>query len=347
MRHSRFGTPLPRLLLAAALAVLPVTPAAFGHDGPGHTLTAGETIAEAQAILLADGYLSPGAYREGVRDDATRHALRAFQSDHGLPPTGFLDWETMSKLTSHERPMVDSDGDGVSDQFDRCPDTPQGATVDAQGCPKDPDGDGVFDGLDRCPDTPRGATVDAQGCPKDTDGDGSIDGLDRCPDTPQGATVDADGCPKDTDRDGVHDGLDRCPDTHLGDKVDASGCPLPPPPPLAVQESVVLEGVNFETNSAALTTGSPAVLDRVAGTLAKWPEVRIEIGGHTDSKGEAGYNLDLSTRRAVAVRDYLVKKGIDGSRIEVKGHGETAPVADNATEEGRARNRRVELKRIN
>ena len=287
MRHGIDGAARPLFMLAAALALLLVTPAAFGHDGPDYILTAGETIAEAQAILLADGYLSRGAYREGVRDDATRRALKAFQYDHRLPPTGFLDWETMSELTSHEQPMVDSDGDGVPDQFDRCPDTPKGATVDANGCPKDTDGDGVFDGLDRCPDTPK------------------------------------------------------------GDKVDASGCSLPPPPPLAVQESLVLEGVNFETNSATLTTGSLAVLDRVAGSLAEWPEVRVEIGGHTDSTGEAAYNLDLSMRRAAAVRDYLVKKGTDGSRIEVKGHGETVPIADNATKEGRAKNRRVELKRIN
>jgi len=347
MRHGIDGAARPLFMLAAALALLLVTPAAFGHDGPDYILTAGETIAEAQAILLADGYLSRGAYREGVRDDATRRALKAFQYDHRLPPTGFLDWETMSELTSHEQPMVDSDGDGVPDQFDRCPDTPKGATVDANGCPKDTDGDGVFDGLDRCPDTPKGATVDANGCPKDTDGDGVFDGLDRCPDTPKGATVDANGCPKDTDGDGVFDGLDRCPDTPKGDKVDASGCSLPPPPPLAVQESLVLEGVNFETNSATLTTGSLAVLDRVAGSLAEWPEVRVEIGGHTDSTGEAAYNLDLSMRRAAAVRDYLVKKGTDGSRIEVKGHGETVPIADNATKEGRAKNRRVELKRIN
>ena len=79
----------------------------------------------------------------------------------------------------------DTDGDGVPDRKDKCPDTPHGAAVDATGCPKDSDGDGVLDGLDQCPDTPRGATVDAAGCPKDSDGDGVLDGLDQCADTPK------------------------------------------------------------------------------------------------------------------------------------------------------------------
>jgi len=276
------------LILAAALTGFLLAPAAvaFAHDGSGFILTASETIAEAQAILHMDGYLEGGAYQEGELDGATRSALKKFQRVHGLRATGFLDWETFSQMPSHEQAMVDSDGDGIFDRDDRCPDTPMGATVDANGCPKDTDGDGVYDGLDRCPDTPK------------------------------------------------------------GDKVDSKGCSIPIPPPIAVQESLVLEGVNFETNSATLTTGSLTVLDRVANSLAKWPEVKIEIGGYTDSTGEDAHNLDLSTRRAGSVRDYLVKKGTDASRIVVKGYGEASPIADNTTKEGRAKNRRVELKRL-
>ena len=121
---------------------------------------------------------------------------------------------------------IDSDSDGVPDGIDQCPNTPAGATVDAKGCPADSDGDGVPDGIDQCPNTPAGATVDAKGCPTDSDGDGVPDGIDQCPNTPPGATVDAKGCPADSDGDGVPDGLDKCPNTPQGAVVDASGCPL-------------------------------------------------------------------------------------------------------------------------
>jgi OOP family OmpA-OmpF porin len=121
---------------------------------------------------------------------------------------------------------IDSDGDGVPDGIDQCPNTPKGATVDAKGCPTDSDGDGVPDGIDQCPNTPQGAKVDAKGCPIDSDGDGVPDGIDQCPDTPKGETVDAKGCPMDSDGDGVPDGIDQCPDTPKGAIVDAKGCPL-------------------------------------------------------------------------------------------------------------------------
>ncbi len=118
----------------------------------------------------------------------------------------------------------DTDGDGVTDKKDACPNTPHGAKVEARGCPLDTDGDGVYDGLDQCPGTPKGCTIDAKGCPSDADGDGVCDGLDKCPSTPHGATVDKDGCPIDSDGDGVFDGLDKCPGTPKGCSVDSLGC---------------------------------------------------------------------------------------------------------------------------
>jgi len=122
--------------------------------------------------------------------------------------------------------LKDSDGDGVADKYDKCPDTPLGATVDIHGCPTDSDGDGVYDGIDKCPNTPRGAVVDRVGCPVDSDHDGVPDGIDKCPNTPAGATVDSVGCPHDSDGDGVLDGIDKCPNTPRGALVDAVGCPI-------------------------------------------------------------------------------------------------------------------------
>ncbi|MGH7509866.1 MAG: OmpA family protein [Gemmatimonadales bacterium] len=123
------------------------------------------------------------------------------------------------------KPIPDSDGDGVQDNRDRCPNTPPAAQVDASGCPSDSDRDGVANGIDRCPNTPIGATVDPAGCPSDSDGDNIPDGVDKCPDTPSGVLVDPSGCPRDSDGDGIPDGLDRCSDTPKGAVVDALGCP--------------------------------------------------------------------------------------------------------------------------
>ncbi|MBZ0269046.1 OmpA family protein [bacterium] len=237
---------------------------------------------------------------------------------------------------------VDSDGDRVFDGLDRCADTPAGWPVDASGCPTDKDGDGVPDGADRCAKTLAGAKVDANGCATDADGDGVPDGLDHCNDTPQGAKVDSHGCAVDTDRDGVPDGLDKCPGTPAGTKVDARGCAI-----LFEDKrsELVLEGVTFESNSARLRPESLGVLDRVAGSLAAWPEVNVEVGGHTDSQGAAAHNADLSERRAETVRKYLVDKGVKAGQLTVRGYGEAEPIADNGRADGRARNRRVTLRR--
>ena len=238
---------------------------------------------------------------------------------------------------------IDSDRDGVPDGIDVCPGTPEGAVVDAQGCPLDTDEDGVFDGLDRCPETPPGAVVDADGCALDSDGDGVPDGIDQCPDTPAGVIVNAVGCPVDSDGDGIPDGLDQCPNTPAGREVDVVGCPAL----FAVaQAPLVLRGVNFETGRSALTPDSYAALDEVAAALLGRPEVRVEIGGHTDNTGSRATNARLSLERAQAVKAYLAQQGVAPARMEVKGYGPDRPVATNATADGRARNRRVELRRI-
>ena len=138
---------------------------------------------------------------------------------------------------------------------------------------------------------------------------------------------------KDSDGDGVLDRNDDCPGTPRGTPVDARGCPEIPD----------LQGVNFEFDKADLTAEGRSILDRGAAVLEGNPTVRVEIVGHTDARGADAYNQSLSERRADSVRAYLESKGIAANRLSASGRGESAPVASNDTDEGRAQNRRVEL----
>mgnify|MGYP001591259924 FL=1 len=230
----------------------------------------------------------------------------------------------------------DTDADGVKNYKDDCPGTVAGGIVDERGCEKDSDGDGVVDRLDECPGTAAGVSVDARGCEIDTDGDGVGDSRDRCPGTPAGAKVDQYGCELDGDGDGVVDSKDKCPSTPAGRAVDNYGCSL--------ATEYKLEHVNFEFDSAKLTADSTASLDEAVQILKRHSDLKVEIAGHTDSMGNDDYNMGLSKRRAQAVADYLIANGATAANIFVKGYGETDPVADNGTAEGRAANRRVELR---
>jgi outer membrane protein OmpA-like peptidoglycan-associated protein len=247
---------------------------------------------------------------------------------------------------------IDSDGDAVFDGLDQCPNTPRGCKVDGKGCPIDADGDGVCDGLDQCPDTPRGATVDEKGCPHDADGDGVLDGLDQCPDTPKGCTVDEKGCPQDADGDGVCDGLDRCPDTASGLRVDKDGCPIE----VTERETemldtgmIRLQNINFETGKADLPPDALPQLDIVGQLLTKWPELKIEIGGHTDSRGSVAYNQKLSEARMDSVLSYLIRRfpNLKAEQFTTMGYGESKPLVPNVGALNMAKNRRVEFKVMN
>jgi len=213
----------------------------------------------------------------------------------------------------------------------------------------DADHDGVADRLDRCPNTPRGAKVDADGCPIDSDHDGVYDGIDECPNTPRGCTVDSRGCEKDSDNDGVCDGVDRCPDTPAHTKVDRYGCPTSQKEQELLETGMIrLDNVYFDTAKSTIKHESYKVLDEVAGILNKYDDLKIEIGGHTDARGAEAYNKTLSEARAKAVRDYLVSKhNLSGSRFTAVGYGESNPIASNGTAAGMAKNRRVEFKVLN
>lgn len=200
----------------------------------------------------------------------------------------------------------------------------------------DSDGDGVPDSRDACPNTPAGHKVDARGCSLDSDGDGVADADDACPNTFRGAAVDARGCEMDDDKDGVVNRLDECPDTAAGARVDTRGC--------EIKDVIELPGVNFETNSDRLLPSANNTLRDAATTLRRYPELVVEVAGHTDSDGAAEYNQGLSERRAITVRDYLINEGVREASLSARGYGETEPVADNATAAGKALNRRVELR---
>jgi outer membrane protein OmpA-like peptidoglycan-associated protein len=253
-------------------------------------------------------------------------------------------------------PDLDNDGDGIPDAQDKCPDLAEDMDgfEDEDGCPDlDNDQDGVPDAKDRCPNEPEDfdGDQDEDGCPdlvKDSDNDGVPDDLDRCP--LQAEDVDGfqdeDGCPDlDNDLDGIPDADDQCPnapETFNGFE-DEDGCPDERP----IGQQFILQGVTFESGSAALTPDSYRVLDDVVRSLMAYPEVRVEIQGYTDSVGKASSNLSLSQRRADSVKQYLVNAGIDPSRLASVGFGEESPVASNSTPSGRAQNRRIEFKRLN
>jgi OOP family OmpA-OmpF porin len=144
----------------------------------------------------------------------------------------------------------------------------------------------------------------------------------------------------------VWDGIDQCPDTPRGTPVRPDGCPKVKKLFTPEKQSLILEGVFFEFDEAILKSISEETLDRVAQSMLDWPEVRVEVAGHTDWDGPDEYNENLSLRRAQSVKDYLVSKGVAEGRLKVSGYGESRPVADNSTKEGRAKNRRVELNKL-
>jgi OOP family OmpA-OmpF porin len=201
--------------------------------------------------------------------------------------------------------------------------------------PMDSDGDGVPDDRDKCPNTPRGCIVDDDGCPIDSDHDGVPDCMDKCPNTPQGCIVDKDGCPIDSDHDGVPDCMDKCPNTPAGAIVDKDGC---------MHEKVTIRlDVEFDTAKWDVKEKYRDEIRKVADFMKEHPKSIASIDGHTDNVGKAPYNLGLSKNRANSVRQYLINNfGIKASRLTATGYGLTRPIASNDTEEGRQKNRRVE-----
>ena len=237
----------------------------------------------------------------------------------------------------------DTDGDGVLDIWDACPNTKSGVVVTSRGCElrgidDDADGDKVFDSNDDCPNTPFGVPVNPRGCSLDSDMDGVTSDKDRCPASRAGADVNEYGCENDSDKDGVLDHHDKCPNTRAGARTDVNGC--------EIKDIISLAGVNFETGRDTLLPGTEYLLQTAADTLNKHPDLQIQVAGHSDNVGSADQNIGLSMRRAKTVRNFLIRFGVDANRLTFKGYGEAQPIADNTTADGRAANRRVELRLV-
>jgi OOP family OmpA-OmpF porin len=268
-----------------------------------------------------------------------------------------------------EPSIGDRDGDGIKDDVDDCPDSPEdfdgfedtkGDSPDGEyGCPDpDNDKDGIPDIDDSCPNNPedKDGDEDDDGCPEgdtgDRDGDGILDVNDKCPDDPEDKDgfEDRDGCPDpDNDKDGIPDVDDRCPliPEDKDGKEDEDGCPEEENSRVILEgnEIVILDKILFETGSAKILPASDPILDAVAQTLKEHPEFElVEVGGHADTRAADAFNLQLTKSRVKSVVAALGTRGVPANRLVGQGYGEYCPISPEDTPDGMEKNRRVEFK---
>ena len=227
----------------------------------------------------------------------------------------------------------DSDGDGIVDHLDECPD--QAGLPEFNGCP-DRDGDGIPDRLDQCPDIP--GKPEFNGCPfADSDKDGVPDDEDECPTIPGPASMK--GCP-DTDGDGISDKHDLCPT--IPGVPENYGCPA-----IEKKEQEIIDrafsALEFESGKSVIKAVSYPSLNELASLMIQKPMWKVQLSGHTDNTGNPVKNMELSKNRTQAVKDYLIKQGVDERSEKTEWFGQEKPVADNKTPAGRQKNRRVEM----
>ena len=262
--------------------------------------------------------------KDGLSDGDEVHRWHSDPLRTDSDADGLTDTEEVLVHKSDPRSR-DSDGDGIEDARE--------VELRTDPAAADSDGDGLSDGDEIL-------KYNTDPLKSDSDGDGRSDGDE--------IAAGADPFLGDSDGDGIADGDDECPgepETRNGYR-DEDGCPDAEPlttEPLTPDKTLVLEGVEFDEASATLTPDAHATLRSALQLLHDNPGVSVEIGGHTDSRGSEESNRELSTLRAEAVRTFFIAEGIDPSRLSVRGYGESRPRASNASEEGRARNRRIEL----
>ncbi|MBN2036374.1 MAG: OmpA family protein [Chitinispirillaceae bacterium] len=306
----------------------------FAHTSYSET---GKTVKH-QANMLYNAYLAIGWQKPSGPKDADKDGI-VDPEDKCPQEAGIAE--------NSGCPDTDADNDGMVDRLDKCVNEAEDKDgfQDDDGCPdNDNDNDGILDANDKCPN--EAGIAANNGCADvDSDNDGVPDRIDQCQNDPEDKDgyQDQDGCPDDdNDGDGIPDSMDKCPNNP--GVAETQGCPKSKE---ITRDALVLKGVNFQSGKATLLSGSFVVLDEVAESLREWPEVNIEIQGHTDNTGNAAMNLQLSQERAESVRQYLIDKGIAPDRLTAVGYGPDRPIADNATREGRAKNRRVEITRSN
>jgi outer membrane protein OmpA-like peptidoglycan-associated protein len=249
---------------------------------------------------------------------------------------------------------LDSDHDGIADYLDECANTPRNVRVDKKGCPLDSDEDGVPDYTDICPGTPIGVEVDDLGCPYDLDADGIPDYMDKCQNTPFDVDVDKNGCPIDSDNDGVPDYLDQCPGTLPGIQVDEKGCEMTSnqlredfvePKP---NDKIVLNPeFYFDLDKAKLKSNTFPKLDDILGVMKKYPLSRWRIECYTDNSGTKESSLKLSELRAESIAYYFIIRGVPKVRIKTEGFNRENLPVDNKTEGGGTENNRIIIIRLN
>ena len=339
---------------------LPVSYDVNGNFNFGATLRAGPLFVGTQDVLafFAKKHIYNEEVHMGLKITIPYHKMRDRDKD-GVSNKKDKCPKDPGPCVSHGCP--DRDSDGVLDKDDWCPDVP--GPVELHGCP-DSDGDGIIDIQDSCP-FEKGLAIN-HGCP-DRDSDGIPDKLDLCPDLP--GPKEHHGCP-DTDKDGVYDDVDQCVLTP--GPAENHGCPWPDrdgdgipdkddecPDVFGVPENhgcpklekkeletvkFAFENLEFETGKDAIKSKSFFSLNALADLLKKKASYGLRIEGHTDNVGKDESNLILSQKRATAVKNYLIKRGVDGNKLDAFGYGASKPIADNDTAAGRQKNRRVEMK---
>lgn len=233
----------------------------------------------------------------------------------------------------------DSDGDGIIDSEDDCPNDE--GSIENNGCP-DTDGDGIVNKDDACPEV--AGSKQLNGCP-DSDGDGVADNIDGCPN--ENGPIANNGCPyTDKDGDGILDKDDRCPEVAGVEAND--GCPEIKKVTEEVQKQLndYAKTILFDTGKSSIKTQSEAVCRDIINILKEYPDAKFSIDGHTDSVGSAASNQRLSESRAASIKQFLINGGVASKRLTSKGYGESNPISPNTTKAGRATNRRVEINLI-
>ncbi len=313
------------------------TDAAF-YWGPGLTWRAN------------DRWIARADLRHGLTAGRTDTVVSTFELTVGIERSFDFGGRTVEVI-----PIIpDTDGDFFRDDVDACIHEPENLNgfEDTDGCPDDPDsdGDGLTDSKDSCPQAAEDVDQfeDTDGCPEaDNDQDGLLDGDDQCPLEPEDLDQwdDGDGCPDpDNDTDGILDVVDKCPiePENFNGFEDTDGC-MDELPKVFKEFTGVIAGITFDYSKARIRPASKKALDKAATLLQEYPDTRVLIEGHTDSKGILANNQALSLKRAEAVKWYLVDRGVAADRIETAGVGPDRPRASNKSKKGRDANRRIEF----